>query len=346
MICKEKQKHENPYVSVIIPVYNAEKSIEKCIDSILSQTYPYLEAVVVNDGSSDRTADVINRKYGNEERVKYYFQENQGVSAARNQGIKKSVGKYLLFVDGDDYLQSSYIEKLVLCAEKNQSELVVSGYTKVDEAGNVISLLKPKDYARFYNEAVIYCISAVCSRLYRRSFWIGSKMEFVHEDDARGEDVPIALQANYMARNISTVYDGGYYYVQHGASAMEGLYGFQKYHFPYKTMEELLRRMADIQGENSKEFFIYGVYKFFAQFAFQLVRGAGKKEIVKLEKYIYKIYNEFPSLRISFKIWYRMLKCSFTFLQKMAVLVLILGIKSKTLGGLMIICSRAGRRKC
>ena len=227
----------------------------------------------------------------------------------------------------------------MLCAEKNQTELVVSGYTKVDEAGNVISLLKPKDYVRFYNEAVIYCISAVCSRLYRRSFWIDSKMEFVHEDDARGEDVPIALQANYMARNIATVYAGGYYYVQHGASAMEGLYGFQKYHFPYKTTEELLRRMADIQGENSKEFFIYGVYKFFAQFAFQLVRGAGKKEIVKLEKYIYKIYNEFPDLRISFKIWYRMLKCSFTFLQKMAVFLLILGIKSKTLGCLMIICS-------
>ena len=102
----------NELISVVIPVYNVEKYLEKCINSIISQTYDNLEIIIVNDGSTDDSASIIEKIEKEDSRIRSYYQENAGLSAARNTGIDNSNGKYLAFVDSDDYIHPRMIEIL------------------------------------------------------------------------------------------------------------------------------------------------------------------------------------------------------------------------------------------
>ena len=100
-------------VSVIIPVYNLENYIGNCLNSIVNQIYNELEILCVDDGSSDRSAEIIRSFCDKDGRVKYFYQENAGVSAARNSGLEKASGEYIMFLDGDDYLHSQTVEILL-----------------------------------------------------------------------------------------------------------------------------------------------------------------------------------------------------------------------------------------
>ncbi len=104
-------------ISVIIPAFNAEKTIEKCINSIINQTYKNLEIIIVNDGSSDKTSEIC-RKF-NDNRIIVFDNKNKGVSFSRNYGIKKSTGDFITFVDSDDYLELDCYENVVKIFEKN-----------------------------------------------------------------------------------------------------------------------------------------------------------------------------------------------------------------------------------
>lgn len=115
---------ESKKVSIIIPVYNLEGYISKCLESVMAQTYKNIEIVVIDDGSSDNTQEIIKEKMKVDSRIKYVFQKNSGVSSARNKGIDKSEGEYILFVDADDYIKKDMIEKLY--SEINKNQIVVS----------------------------------------------------------------------------------------------------------------------------------------------------------------------------------------------------------------------------
>ena len=124
-------------VSIIIPTYNYAEYIQKAIDSVLAQTYKNYEIIVVDDGSTDNTRKIIENKYKN--KVRYYYQENKGAPAARNEGIKKSEGEYLSFLDADDYLTESSIEDRLTVLEQNKSiPWVYSKWLYLDTQGNII----------------------------------------------------------------------------------------------------------------------------------------------------------------------------------------------------------------
>ncbi len=106
-------------ISVIVPVYNAEKFIKRCIDSILCQTYKSFELVLVNDGSKDRSLDIMQEYADNDSRIKIYSQENKGVAAARNTGLLNSTGDYILYVDSDDWIEPDALERLLTAADCN-----------------------------------------------------------------------------------------------------------------------------------------------------------------------------------------------------------------------------------
>lgn len=139
-----------PLVSVIIPIYNSELFLEKCIKNILGQTYKNLQIIFVNDGSTDKSLEICEKIEDN--RVEVYSKKNGGASSARNYGLKYRKGKYVLFVDSDDYLKEDAIEELVNTAEKNNADCVyyeADNYTedksmKVKENGLVHSCQYPK----------------------------------------------------------------------------------------------------------------------------------------------------------------------------------------------------------
>lgn len=128
-------------ITIITPVFNGEKYIEKCILSVLNQTYKNIEHIVINDGSSDNTKTICE-KYNN--KIKLINKINEGVSKARNFGLKEATGDYILFVDADDWLEETMCEKLISSAKKNDSDIVVCGFfnyyenTKVSEPVNLV----------------------------------------------------------------------------------------------------------------------------------------------------------------------------------------------------------------
>ena len=118
-------------ISIIVPIYNAEKYLSKCINSLINQTKKEIEIILINDGSTDRSEEIINNY--RDERIKYFKNENQGIGKTRNFGIEKATGKYLMFVDSDDYLKEDACEILFKKAEKEKLDLVICNYYKVDE---------------------------------------------------------------------------------------------------------------------------------------------------------------------------------------------------------------------
>ena len=100
-------------ISVIVPIYNVEKYLEECLDSIKNQTYSNIEVILVNDGSTDKSKDICERYCKEDTRFKLINQANQGQSVARNNGVAASAGKYIAFVDSDDIIRHDYLEELI-----------------------------------------------------------------------------------------------------------------------------------------------------------------------------------------------------------------------------------------
>lgn len=118
-------------VSVIVPVFNAEPCLKKCIESILIQTYPNLELVLIDDGSTDGSKKIIEEYVREDERVIAIYQKNSGVSAARNVGLKNSTGRYICFVDADDFVGKKFCESLVSKLEETKAELACCNWEYV-----------------------------------------------------------------------------------------------------------------------------------------------------------------------------------------------------------------------
>lgn len=127
-----------PLVSVIVPVYNVEMYIEECLDSIVKQTYQELQIIIVDDGSTDMSNQKV-KPYLSDSRVQFIEQANKGLSGARNTGLKAANGKYVLFVDSDDYLEVNAIQELVYLMEKDQADLIrFNGRAFIDELNEPI----------------------------------------------------------------------------------------------------------------------------------------------------------------------------------------------------------------
>lgn len=123
----------NPLVSVIVPVYNVEKYLRQCLDSILGQTYKNLEVIIVDDGSTDSSADIIKEYKKKDNRIVTISQKNQGLSAARNVGIKKANGDYIMFVDSDDWIAPDIVEYL----RPGRADVSICSHYESSEGKNV-----------------------------------------------------------------------------------------------------------------------------------------------------------------------------------------------------------------
>ncbi|MFR9018585.1 MAG: glycosyltransferase family 2 protein [Fusobacterium sp.] len=117
----------NSLVSVIVPIYNVEKYLRKCLNSIINQTYKNIEIICVDDGSPDNSIDILNEFAEKDERIKIIRQENQGLSGARNTGIDNAVGRYIMFIDSDDWVELNMVELMVNKIERDNLDIVICG---------------------------------------------------------------------------------------------------------------------------------------------------------------------------------------------------------------------------
>jgi len=136
-------------ISIIIPAYNAETTLTEALDSITHQTYPNFEAVIVDDGSTDNTARVAKQYSSVDSRFRYYYQENSGVSAARNKGIELSTGQFVCFLDADDYFEDTYLERMYSAITGMGGDVCYCGYNYV------LGSYKRKNRTRFKNGNIL-----------------------------------------------------------------------------------------------------------------------------------------------------------------------------------------------
>ncbi len=122
---------EKDLISVIIPVYNVEDYIERCLKSVINQTYKHLEIIVVDDESPDNSLNIAKKIAENDKRIKFFHKKNGGLSDARNYGLARAKGKYICFVDSDDYIENEFVEKLYEAIRKNQCDISICNIKRV-----------------------------------------------------------------------------------------------------------------------------------------------------------------------------------------------------------------------
>ncbi len=192
-----------PKASIIIPVYNAEKTIKYCLESILNQTFQDFEIIVINDGSKDNSQRIIEsykKKYPQKFRV--YKQENKGVAITRNKGIGYARGFYLFFIDNDDYIDKDYLEIFIREIQNSKSDMVIGGYKRVDIHKNRV--LYSKDTSD--NPWVKYMFPICWAKVYKTSSLKNFKLEFL--DINIGEDLYFSVIGNLCLNIAITPYNG------------------------------------------------------------------------------------------------------------------------------------------
>ncbi|MBQ2938166.1 MAG: glycosyltransferase [Clostridia bacterium] len=191
-------------VSLIVPVYNSEKYIGKCLDSILNQTYTNLEILVINDGSKDNSQEVINNyKEKYPDKIVAIEQSNKGVAITRNESIKRANGDYIMFVDNDDFLDKDYIEIFVKAIEDGEYDVVLGGYRRPNEAGKIIKTLSLQD-----EEWSKFMIMAPWAKIYKKQYLIDNNIEFLSVN--LGEDIYFNLKAMLVSKKIKIIPYTGY----------------------------------------------------------------------------------------------------------------------------------------
>lgn len=146
-------------ISVIVPIFNSEKYVNRCIDSILNQTYENLEVLLIDDGSSDGSLKICESWAEKDKRVKIIKEKNQGVSHARNVGIKNATGDYVAFVDNDDWLRPEMYETLVALAEKEKADVAVCKFINVDEKYNRVNIKESNLTAENFKNPIYFFLN-------------------------------------------------------------------------------------------------------------------------------------------------------------------------------------------
>ncbi|MGI9583481.1 glycosyltransferase family 2 protein [Chryseobacterium sp. RRHN12] len=266
-------------VSIIVPVYNVENYLTKCLDSLVKQSLPDIEIIVVNDGSKDNSEKIIEgyaQKYP--EKIKAYAKENGGLSDARNFGIDRATGDYIGFVDSDDYVTETMFEEMLLLAEKHNAKMVIANIQKVDENGKVVQKLTqlpnmPEKIALEENFSVFADISYfACNKLFKKELFKQKRFK----KGVHFEDIQLIPQLLLECETIAQTQNFHYQYLERTDSIT-------------KTHTEkgldMLKAVSDVEKvfressyshkkEELKNFQIFeGVYSFLAYLAFVKEEG-------------------------------------------------------------------------
>ena len=206
-------------VSIIIPVYNCQRFLKRCLDSVLKQTLKEIEIIIINDGSTDNSERII--KSYKDERIKYIYQNNKGVSTARNKGLEISKGKYVGFIDSDDWIDDDFYEKLYNSAEKYAADIAVSEIIRLHK-------FNKKYYLKFQNETVTnkadekfhLCDVPEKSYVWNKIYRLDSLKyhNILFEENKIYEDVVFTPEALYKLNYLVTVPGINYYYWRHSGS--------------------------------------------------------------------------------------------------------------------------------
>lgn len=208
-------------VSAIIPVYNVEEYLPKCLDSLINQTLKDIEIIVVNDGSPDNSEKIIKEYSKKDKRIIYIKKENGGQGSARNLGLKKARGEYISFIDSDDWIDADMFESMYNKAKENDFDIVTCGYKNVSNESVeeipikdiILSKLKSDPISKFFTTVMVW------DKIYKKDFLINSEIEFI-ENKVWYEDLCYSVNLISLTDKIDFVNKPFYNYLIREQSTM------------------------------------------------------------------------------------------------------------------------------
>ena len=260
-------------VSVVIPVYRVEKQIERCISSVLGQSYKNVEIIFIDDGSPDNSGFICDLYASNDDRITVIHQKNQGVSAARNRALTIATGDYVMFLDGDDAFDTETVKTCVLDCEDGKWDVVTFGFHQLLDNNGDITLLKetPYEKAVYENAEALKCDFIDC---YKKGIWdfVTDKMTravlikdngilFNGSFNVGGEDALFMMELFPHLKNLKITENVFYrYYRRSGESITLTFHPdkFKRYYERLTILYDLMKRI----GKVDKDFIVYkiGVY--------------------------------------------------------------------------------------
>lgn len=207
-------------VSVIIPVWNVEQYLKKCLDSLVNQTFKNIEIIIINDGSPDNSQSIIDeykKKYP--DLIVPYIKDNGGQASARNMGLKKAKGEYITFVDSDDWVDTEMIEKMYNKAISTNSDIVVcNAYSVIDDKIGNLEIFKSNDLDS-HKRYIINCPGACWGQLIKKDIIINNDLYFLEHHFY--EDIAVMPALCLYAKKISYLNENLYYYLIRTGSTMK-----------------------------------------------------------------------------------------------------------------------------
>lgn len=266
-----------PRLSIVIPVYNSEKVIESCVNSILKQSYTDFEIILINDGSTDNSEEICKKLENVDKRVKVVTQINQGVSAARNKGIKLSSGEYVMFVDSDDLLPTNIIQNFF--KDENPADFVMSGYSEfVERSTNIVKECRCRplngsiddlcrDIKKYIDPPLIL---GPCFKLFKKTLIDKMKCWFPLEM-SYGEDAFFVLNYLKEVNSVKCIDVNGYLYRKDNKQSLSSRFRIDKLDINI-SLSKLINDLVCLNSiEHSEKLYDWNCVRFFDSFTTELM---------------------------------------------------------------------------
>ncbi len=296
-------KEINPKISIIVPIYNSEKFISECLNSIIHQTLAGFEVICVNDGSTDSTQSILEVYQKRDSRIRIINQENAGLSAARNAGIKVATGEYIGFVDSDDWVSSDFFEKLYYMAKENEADIVmgmVDIYYSILEKkskstwiNTIINTFETDIVVSVADRKKVINTNAVWNKLFLRDFV--NQYNFLFYEGLCWEDNPFTVMTTIKANKVCIVRDVVYCYRVHGNS-ITGKADYNRK--PFDIFEIMTRLKVFFTKENInniegyKHFYEELLFSFYSNHLFNRIHKKYRKD------FFFRVQHEFRQLNV------------------------------------------------
>ena len=244
-------------ISVIVPVYNSSKYLRKCLDSLVNQSFEDIEFIIVNDGSTDNSEEIIKGYMSKNDNIKLYTITNHGQSYARNYGLSKASGEYISFVDSDDYIDTDLYLNVNKKLKKKKFDIVLFGYYAVDSSDNILFSKKYdfKNYDNVSDREYLFTDPCPWNKIYKKKFL--DKMNFKMPEGIIYEDycyIPTLIKHN---PSIGYIDNEMYFYVYSDSSTMRNTEYKEKYENIFKATELLYDSFIDTDYVDEIEYLIY-----------------------------------------------------------------------------------------
>lgn len=261
---------EEDLISIIIPVYNVENEIEKCIRSIQNQTYHNIEIIIINDGSTDNSLTKCHELSENDERIRVFSKINGGLSSARNFGLEKVNGKFVSFIDGDDYVEEDFLYQLIKSLKYTNSDVAMSGFYKVYDnrrkekikipfLNKQINVICGRELLKRVFEKNGYVYVVVWNKLYKKELFETHKFK----EGLLYEDEFMSFELFWNVKKVCLINNYLYNYIQRSNSIMgssiskEKVFSRIKLHFDranfYKSKDKILFQKSQNEFRNYLE---------------------------------------------------------------------------------------------